>query len=127
MPNQVISIPNAPAPSAAFSQGFVAGDVVVTAGQIGLDPATNEMVGPGIAEQTRQALANIQAILQAGGADLSDIIKMEVFLTELEDFEDFNRVYAEVMPQPYPARRTVYVRLPSPLKIELDAFAVVQK
>lgn len=127
MPNQVIAIPNAPAPSAAFSQGFQAGDIVVTAGQIGLVPETDEMVGPGIAEQTRQALLNIQAILRAGGADLSSVIKMEVFLTELEDFAEFDRVYGEMMPQPYPARRTVYVRLPSPLKIELDAFAVVER
>jgi reactive intermediate/imine deaminase len=101
------------------------GSIVAAAGQGGADPATGELVGPGVAEQARQALANIAAVLAACGASLDDVIRVGVFLTDTEDFAALNDVYRSVFSEPYPARTTVYVGLPDGMKVEIDAIAVV--
>jgi 2-iminobutanoate/2-iminopropanoate deaminase len=115
----------APAPAGPYSQSVRIGSIVAAAGQGGADPATGELVGPGVAEQARQALANIAAVLAACGASLDDVIRVGVFLTDTQDFAALNDVYRSVFSEPHPARTTVYVGLPDGMKVEVDAIAVV--
>jgi 2-iminobutanoate/2-iminopropanoate deaminase len=115
----------APAPAGPYSQSVRIGSIVAAAGQGGADPATGELVGPGVAEQTRQALANVAAVLAACGASLDDVIRVGVFLTDTEDFAALNDVYRSVFSEPFPARTTVYVGLPAGMKVEIDALALV--
>ena len=115
----------APDPAGPYSQSVRIGSIVAAAGQGGADPATGELVGPGVAEQARQALANIAAVLAACGASLDDVIRVGVFLTDTQDFAALNDVYRSVFSEPHPARTTVYVGLPDGMKVEVDAIAVV--
>ncbi|XVV01811.1 RidA family protein [Actinosynnema sp. CA-248983] len=121
-----IRTPNAPTPVASFSQGVRKGNVLQVAGQVGFDPATGEIVGETVAEQTRQALRNVAAVLEAGGASMDDVVMMRVYLTDTSQFGEMNAVYNEVVTQqPFPARTTVYVGLPAGLLVEIDALAVL--
>jgi reactive intermediate/imine deaminase len=99
---------------------------VAAAGQVGIDPQTGEVVSEDIREQTRQALKNVQAVLAASGATLGDVIRLGVFLTSLDDFGPMNEIFEEMLPEPLPARTTVYVSLPPNLKIEIDALAITE-
>lgn len=125
MPKTEITTANAPTPVAKFAQGVRKGNVLQVAGQVGIDPTTGNVVGPGVAEQTRQAMANVLAVLEAGGAGIDDVVMMRVYLTDTAHFGDLNRVYGEFVTAPYPARTTVYVGLPKGLLVEIDAMAVV--
>ncbi|WP_309116114.1 Rid family detoxifying hydrolase [Saccharothrix sp.] len=121
-----IRTPNAPTPVASFSQGVRKGNVLQVAGQVAFDPATGEIVGETVAEQTRQALRNVAAVLEAGGASMDDVVMMRVYLTDTSRFGEMNEVYNEVVTQqPFPARTTVYVGLPAGLLVEIDALAVL--
>lgn len=121
-----IRTPNAPTPVASFSQGVIKGNILQVAGQVGVDPATGEVVGATVAEQTRQALRNVAAVLEAGGSSLDDVMMMRVYLTDTSQFGEMNEVYNEfVKQQPFPARTTVYVGLPEGLLVEIDALAVL--
>ncbi|MEJ2857308.1 MULTISPECIES: RidA family protein [unclassified Saccharothrix] len=121
-----IRTPNAPTPVASFSQGVIKGNILQVAGQVGVDPATGEVVGDTVAEQTRQALRNVAAVLEAGGSSLDDVMMMRVYLTDTSQFGEMNEVYNEfVKQQPFPARTTVYVGLPEGLLVEIDALAVL--
>lgn len=115
----------APTPVAAFAQGVRAGNILQVAGQVGIDPATGQVVGPTVTEQARQTLANIAAVLAAGGASIDDVVMMRVYLTDTAHFGELNAVYNEFVTAPYPARTTVYVGLPAGLLIEIDALAVL--
>jgi 2-iminobutanoate/2-iminopropanoate deaminase len=115
----------APAPVGPYSQSVRIGSIVAAAGQGGFDPVTGELVGPGVVEQTQQALANVAAVLAASGASLDDVIRVGVFLTDTDDFTALNDVYRSVFSEPHPARTTVYVGLPDGMKVEVDAIAVV--
>jgi len=100
---------------------------VFTAGQIPLNPATGELVGGDIRVQTRQVLENLRAILEAGGSDLSSVVKTTVFLKDLSDFAAMNEIFAEFFPQAPPARSAVEVaRLPRDVRIEIEAIGVVR-
>ena len=110
---------------AAFAQGVRKGNVVQVAGQVGIDPATGQVVGPTVGEQTRQVLRNIAAVLAAGGASVDDIGMMRVYLTDTAHFGELNEAYNEFVTAPFPARTTVYVGLPAGLLVEIDALAVV--
>lgn len=116
---------DAPQPAGPYSQSARIGGVVAAAGQGGFDPVTAELVGDGVAEQTRRALKNVAAVLAANGATLEDVIRTGVFLTDTDDFEAMNEVYRTMFSEPYPARTTVYVGLPAGMKIEIDAIAVL--
>lgn len=121
-----IRTPNAPTPVASFSQGVIKGNILQVAGQVAFDPATGEIVGETVAEQTRQALRNLVAVLEAGGSSLDDVMMMRVYLTDTAHFGEMNDVYNEVVKQqPFPARTTVYVGLPAGLLVEIDALAVL--
>jgi 2-iminobutanoate/2-iminopropanoate deaminase len=115
----------APRPVASFSQGVRKGNILQVAGQVGVDPETGGVVGSTVAEQTRQAMRNVAAVLSAGGATMDDIVMLRVYLTDTAHFGELNEAYNEFVTAPYPARTTVYVGLPPGLLVEIDALAVL--
>jgi 2-iminobutanoate/2-iminopropanoate deaminase len=121
---EIVRTERAPAPfqGAPYNQAVRVGELVFVAGQLGLRPGESQMVGPGIAEQTEQALANIGAILAEAGSGLDKLVKTTVFLTNLDDFAGMNEVYARNAGQQPPARSTIEVgRLPSGALVEIEA------
>jgi len=125
MAKAVVLTEDAPAPVGPYSQAITAGGLVFVAGQIPIDPATGEMPD-GIAEQTRLALRNVAAVLDAAGASVADVVKTTVFLQNLDDFAAMNAAYAEVFTAAPPARACVEVaRLPKGALVEIEAIAVV--
>jgi 2-iminobutanoate/2-iminopropanoate deaminase len=115
----VVRTDRAPAPKGPYSQGRVAGGLLFVAGQAPFD-AKGTMVGTTIAEQTRATLENVRAIVEAAGATLADVVKVNVYLTDLSNFAAMNEVYSSFFPQPYPARTTVEAGLLGFL-VEIDA------
>lgn len=111
-----------PRPKAPYSPVVRSGDHVYAAGQVGFD-ADGLVVAGGIDAQTRQALANLERCLRAAGCTLGDVVKVNVFLADLSEFEAFNAVYREAFEEPYPARTTVQAGLPSGIRVELEAVA----
>jgi len=116
----------APAALGPYSQGIRGGDYVFCAGQVGLDPATGRLVPGGVEEQTRRALQNLSAVLEAAGTDLAHVLKTTVFLADMADFKGMNGVYAEFFTATPPARSTVAVKgLPLlGALVEIEAVAV---
>jgi len=106
-PKRPISTDAAPAPVGPYSQAIASGSLLLVSGQVGIDPATGAAAGPDIATQTRQALENLFAVAQAGGASPRDALRLGVFLSDMTAFKEFNDVYAELVPEPRPARVTV--------------------
>jgi 2-iminobutanoate/2-iminopropanoate deaminase len=127
MERSVVSTKNAPGAIGPYSQGIkVAGGLVFTAGQVGLVPATGEIVAADIESQTRQVLENLKAILESAGSSLSNVVKTTVYLKDLGDFAAMNAVYATFFKDVPPARTTVEIsRLPRDARVEIDAIAVV--
>lgn len=115
----------APAAVGPYSQAIRAGDFVYTAGQLGLDPASGELVGGGVAAEAERALANLEAILEAAGSGLDRLVKVTVFLADIADWPAVNEAYARRVPQPYPARSAFAVRdLPKGARVEIEAVAL---
>src|SRR5262245_8672657 len=106
---EVVTSPAAPAAVGPYSHAVRAGGTVWTAGQIGLDPATGELCSDGVTAQTRQALANLAAVLSSAGSGLARVVKTTVYLVDMADFGAMNGVYAEHFPDSPPARSTVAV------------------
>ncbi len=124
MSKHIIHTDAAPAAIGPYSQAVRAGDFVFAAGQIGLDPATGRLVEGGVAEQTRQALRNLQAVLEAAGASLQQVVKTTVFLQDMNDFAAMNAVYATFFPSEPPARAAVQAAaLPKGALVEIEAIA----
>jgi 2-iminobutanoate/2-iminopropanoate deaminase len=122
---RVISTDKAPKAIGPYSQAIVAGDLIFCAGQVALDPKTGEMVSGDIKEQTRRALDNLAAVLEAAGAGLDRVTKTTVFLTDLAEFAAMNEAYAERFGSHRPARSTVPVAsLPRGSRIEIECIAV---
>ena len=122
---EILSTQAAPAAIGPYSQGVSAGGIVITSGQIPLDPATGNFVEGGVAEQTRQSLLNVQAILAAAGLTLENVVKTTVFLKDMNDFAAMNEVYATFFPSNPPARSAVQVgKLPRDAMVEIEAIAV---
>ena len=120
----IISTTNAPAALGPYSQGIDAGSIVITSGQVPIDPATGAVVEGGIAEQTRQSLTNVQAVLAAAGLTMENVIKTTVFLKNMNDFAAMNEVYATFFTGNPPARSAVEVaRLPKDVLVEIEAIA----
>jgi 2-iminobutanoate/2-iminopropanoate deaminase len=119
----------APKPIGPYSQAIVVdGKFVYTAGQVAIDPATNQVVEGDIKVQTRQVLNNIQEVLKAAGSSMNSVVKTTVFLKDLNDFAAMNEAYAEFFSGSAPARSTVEVaRLPRDMKVEIEAVAVVER
>ena len=129
MSKAVIATPSAPAAIGPYSQGMRAGNLVFTAGQIALDPVTQQVVASGIAEQTTRVLENLKAILEAAGSSLAQVVKATVFLKDFNDFAAMNAVYGAYLgPEGAapPARTTVEVsRLPKDVLVEIELVAEV--
>lgn len=122
----VISTSDAPAAAGPYSQAIRAGDLVFTAGQLGLDPATGEFAADDVAGQAERALANLAAILGAAGSGLDQLVKVTVYLAEIGDWPAVNEVYARVVPEPFPARSAFAVKdLPKGARVEIEAVAMV--
>jgi 2-iminobutanoate/2-iminopropanoate deaminase len=122
MPDYFEGVHN-PRPAGPYTHAVRHAGLVVTAGQVGADPVTREPVGPDVASQTRQAIANLRSALEESGASLDTVLKVGVYLTRTEDFAAMNEVYSELIPAPYPARSTVFVGLMPGLLVEIDAWA----
>jgi 2-iminobutanoate/2-iminopropanoate deaminase len=129
MPGQPVSTSAAPKAIGPYSQAIIASGArtIYCSGQIPLDPATGGMVGAGdIRAQAHQVMRNLEAVLAAAGATLGDVVKTQIFLTDLQDFAHVNEVYGGYFPGTPPARSTVQVAaLPKGVQLEIDAIAVV--
>jgi 2-iminobutanoate/2-iminopropanoate deaminase len=125
MTRRTLTASLAPQPAGPYSHAAIGGGIVAVAGQIGVDPATGELVRGGVGAQMRQALANIEAILHEAGSSLRSVLRIGVFLADLDDFAELNDVCRELLPEPFPARTTVAVGLPEGVLVEIDALSVV--
>jgi 2-iminobutanoate/2-iminopropanoate deaminase len=116
----------APASIGPYSQGIRDGDRVFVSGQGGIDPDTGEVVSEDIREQTERTLQNVDAVLQAAGGSLDDVVKATVFVTDMADYDTVNEVYGEQLSPPYPARSAVEVRdLPVDIGAEIEVIASI--
>ena len=122
MPKRAIETDRAPSPAGAYSQGIEAGELIFVSGQIGKDPATSEIRNT-IEAQTERALKNVQGVLETAGSGLDRIVKTTVFLSDMDDFPAYNAAYAELVPEPRPARSTIGAHLPDGILVEIEAIA----
>lgn len=125
MIRKTVSTSEAPAAIGPYSQANILNDLVFTSGQIPLDPATGEIAGSTIEEQTRQVFSNIKAILEAAGSSLDKVIKTTVFMKDMNDFGKMNEIYGEFFTEgSYPSRSAVEVaRLPKDVLLEVETIA----
>ncbi len=124
MNKEIVVTDQAPAAVGPYSQGVCLGDFVFTAGQLGIVPGDKEFAGPDIESQTRQALENVRAVLEAAGSCLEHVVKVTVFLQDMDEFSQMNGVYAEFFPENPPARSAVEVAaLPLGGRVEIEAIA----
>ena len=123
---KIIATTNAPSAIGPYSQAVDCGAFLITSGQVPFDPATGEFVPGGIAEQTRQSLTNVKAILEAAGLTMDHVVKTTVFLQDMGDFAAMNAVYAEFVTEGnYPARSAVEVaKLPKGALVEIEAICL---
>ena len=124
MPTGPIHTEHAPAAVGPYSQGFWAGELFYSAGQVALDPATGSMVGADVAAQAEQVMKNLRALLDEAGLTFGDVVKTTIFLADMGDFGAVNEVYAKSFDPPYPARSTVAVgALPLGARVEIEVIA----
>ena len=122
---QAIESPELPKAVGPYSAAIRMENFLFTAGQLGIDPVTNQFAGDSTQEQTRQALKNLSAILNTAGFSFSDIVKTTVYLADINEFQQMNEIYAEFFSPPYPARSAFQVAaLPRGGKVEIEAIAV---
>ncbi|HVJ04519.1 MAG TPA: RidA family protein [Candidatus Saccharimonadales bacterium] len=122
---EVISTPNAPLAIGPYSQAIRANGFIFVSGQIPVDPATQQLVSGNVATQTEQVLRNLEAILQAAGSNLDNVVRTGVYLKDMGEFAAMNEVYERFFPRNAPARSTVEVaRLPKDVRIEIDVIAL---
>jgi len=122
---ELISTSEAPQPGGAYAQAVRTGNLLLLAGQVGIDPASGQ-VGDGLAAQTRQAVSNLDAVLRAAGGSLDNLVKTTCFLAALDQFSIFNAAYAEALEDRRPARSTVGVALAGAYLIEIEGIAVLE-
>lgn len=127
MSKKIIKSSNAPQPIGPYNQAVLIGNLIYTAGQIPMDPKTNELIKGTVADQTHQVIKNLKAVLEAGGSSLERVVKSTVFLKNINDFSEMNKVYAEYFDAKIaPARSTVEVaRLPKDALVEIEVVAHV--
>lgn len=127
MPKEIISTDNAPAAVGPYSQAVRVGNMIFTAGQVAIDPATGRMVGDDAPAQAEQVLKNISAVLEAAGTNLDNVVKATVFLGSMDDYAAVNEVYARFFTNNPPARSAVEVaRLPRNALVEIETIAVIE-
>lgn len=125
MKKDIISTKNAPAALGPYSQAVKGGEFIFISGQIPIDPSTGKLVADDIKSQTRQSLENIKVILEAAGSSLAKVIKVSVFLSDMDDFQKMNEIYRQYFPDNFPARSSVKVsELPMNAKVEIEAIAL---
>ena len=125
MQPEVIQTDSAPAAIGPYSQGMAAGPMIFVSGQLGMNPGTGELVGEDVASQARQALENLRQVLSAAGAQLAQVAAVDVFLTDMNDFIEFNGIYESFFADHKPARAVVAVRaLPKAACVEIKCMAV---
>ena len=123
---QIISTQNAPAAIGPYSQAVRAGDLLFVSGQIPVDPATGEVVEATIQAQAKRSLENVKAVLEAAGGCLDNVVKTTVFLKNMDDFVEMNRVYQSFFQADCPARSAVQVaKLPKDVLVEIEAIAAL--
>ena len=121
----IVHTPQAPAAVGPYSQAVRSGDLLFVSGQIPIDPATGNLVQGDIEAQTRQVMANLLAVVRAGGFTVDSVVKCTCFLKDMEEFARFNAVYSETFAEQPPARECVEVaRLPKDVKVEISAICV---
>jgi len=121
-----IKTDKAPQAIGPYSQGIIANGFIFASGQIAIDPKTGELNTGTIEEQTRLALANLKAVIEAAGSSFDKVAKCTVFLQDMDEFSRMNQVYAEFFKPPFPGRAAVQVaRLPKDVKVEIEAIAVL--
>ncbi len=126
MPRKVIQTDKAPKAIGPYSQAIATDTMVYTAGQVGIDPTTGELISSNLEEQTRQVLKNVRSVLEAAGSSLSNVLKTTVFLQDMNDFAKMNAIYAEFFGENPPARSTVAVAgLPKGALVEIEAVALI--
>ena len=126
MNKEIVSTSAAPAAIGPYSQAVKTGLVVFLSGQVGLDPATKELVSEDFEAQVRQAFRNLAAVAKASGGSLANAVKLTLFLTDLDKFAKVNEIMAELVPQPFPARSTIGVAsLPKGAQFEVEAILVL--
>ncbi|MAK56789.1 MAG: reactive intermediate/imine deaminase [Pusillimonas sp.] len=128
MTKQVIHTNDAPAAVGPYSQAIVAGTgkTVYLSGQIGLEPGTGELVSENFEGQVRQSFSNLKAVIEAAGGSLENIVRLNLYLTDISKFASANAIMADIIPEPFPARSTIGVAsLPKGAQFEVDAVIVV--
>ena len=124
MPKAIITTDKAPGAVGPYSQAVAIDGLVFCSGQVGLDPATGRLVEGSVQEQTRRALTNLGAVLEAAGASFGDVVKVTAYLTDMGDFQSFNETYADFFGEAQPARATVGVAgLPLGARVEVECIA----
>lgn len=126
MHKRIIFTPNAPQPKGPYSQAVVVGNTVYVAGQGGFDPVSGKLVNATFEEEVTRTFENIKAILAAAGAAMSDVVKVNVYLTDLGNFGRMNEIYKKYFTSDYPARATVGSSLLLGTQIEIDCVATVE-
>ena len=124
MANSIVSTDKAPKAIGPYSQAVIAGDLVYTSGQIALDPGTQQLLPGDARAQTEQVMLNLLAVLQAAGVGFENVVKTNIFVTDLGDFATVNEIYGKRFPKNPPARSTVQVAaLPKGAKVEIEMIA----
>ena len=124
MPKSVVATQQAPQAIGPYSQAIRLGNLLFTAGQIPLDPSSGKLVEGDIEQQTERVMRNLQAILEAAGSSLDQVVKTTCFLADLDDFQRFNQIYGQFFTNQPPARSTVQVaRLPDGARVEVECVA----
>jgi 2-iminobutanoate/2-iminopropanoate deaminase len=122
---EVVATHNAPQAIGPYSQAIRANGLIFVSGQIPLNPLTQQIVEGGMAEQTEQVIANLEAILKAAGSGLDKVVRTTVYLKDMKEFAAMNDIYERFFPQRPPARSTIEAaRLPKDVRVEIDAIAL---
>ena len=126
MTREAVATAGAPAAVGPYSQAIKANGFIFTAGQLGLDPASGKMVDGDVTDQARRALLNLKAVLEAAGSGMDKVVKVTVFLKDMNDFKPVNEVYKQAFPAPFPARSAFQVcALPLGGLVEIEAVATL--
>ena len=115
---------NAPVPAGPYSQAIIFNKMIFCSGQLGIDPTSGKLVTTGTADEAKQSIFNIRSVLAAAGSSMSKVVKVTIFMTDLDRFKEVNAIFAENFVEPFPARTTVGVaRLPLCATIEIEVMA----
>ena len=128
MTRRAVSTSAAPSAVGPYSQAIATGELVFCSGQVGLDPSSGELVTGGVEAETERALKNLEAVLDAAGCSMADVVKTTCFLADVGDFGTFNAIYGRFFPDPPPARSTIGVAaLPKGARVEVEAVALRER